>query len=62
MTTALDDAGGGLLSALAVMGNGDETCDGLAVARDGHALALPHAVEQAGQVLAPKAGVSSLAS
>ena len=51
-----------LLRALAVAGRGHKPCDGLAVARDGQALALRDAVEQAGQVLAPRARISSLTS
>ena len=54
--------GGRRSFALAVAGRGHKPCDGLAVARDGQALALRDAVEQAGQVLAPRARISSLTS
>ena len=46
---SFEDAGGCLLGVPAVGGHGDQPCDGLAVARDGQALAPRGAVEQPGQ-------------
>ena len=46
---ALEDAGCCFLRPLVVAGKGEQSCDGLAVARDGQALAPRGAVEQPGQ-------------
>ena len=53
-------ASGSFLRALAVVGHGDKPRDGLAVARDGQALALRDPVEQPGQVPSGLGGADSL--
>ena len=60
VTAARDDTGGGLLRPVAVGRHGDQARDGLAVARDGEALAARDAVEQAGEVPSSIKGLSRL--
>lgn len=59
VTATYPEMGAGVLRRLALADYQNQTRDGLAVARDGQAFSLRDAVEQ---VLAPKAGISSLTS